>query len=1532
MVEQGVEGLATLPRGYEAMNLDWKAIRPLHGDKAKGFQELCVQLARTESPINAEFIPKGNPDAGVECYCVLEDGSEWGWQTKYFDTLGHSQWSQIDRSVKKALAKHPSMHRYFICVPMDRPDARIRGQKSALQRWNEHVKKWQGWSSDLGMNVEFVWWGSSELLDILVQTKHIGRVYFWFDQRGFDQGWFQDRLKEAIDAAGPRYTPEIHFDLPIAQELDAFGKTVSSFDQIKSLARDVRRELRSLSSPNASNDDSHTQFAWDDLCQSVKRILKGFAALEFASQGVVRYNCVVEKVAVAESVAEKVQGSLTTLAREYESRPSDDKEEPGYRQNPFRNWSYRIYQIQATLREVRSALDQANTLANASLMVLRGDAGTGKTHLLCDVAQRRIDTGSPTVLLMGQRFLGSEEPWSQALQHLDMRHANVEEFVGALEAASQAANSRALVMIDALNEGRGRELWPVHLSSFLARLENSEWIGVVLSVRSTYDKAVIRPNVLDRAVVVTHNGFAGLAYDATRSFFSYYELEFPSAPVLQPEYSNPLFLKAICEGLRHKKVRRIPRGFHGLTAVFSLYLDAINERLGESLDYNQKDNLVQEALRRVAEQIAKRQSRWLPREQVEEVVNELLPAREFSRSLYGGLVDEGILVENFDWRTADSAAEVVFISYDRFADQVVADYLLSTHLNHIAPEASFAEGGSLAFLCGDRRYELGDLTEAMCIQVPERTGKEFMRFVPGLLEDWNAVRAFLQSIVWRQVDAFTDDTRAFFYELRNGQDHRIEAIDTLLTVSTIPDHPLNADFLDELLRKQSMPDRDAWWSTYLHHAWNTDGPVDRLVDWASNLSADNALETSVVDLAATTLAWMLTTSNRFLRDRATKALVSLLTDRLECTTHLVARFSDVDDPYVTERVYAVAYGVAMRSHDAAEVGSLASVVYENVFASGAPPVHILLRDYARGVVERTIHLGSNIRVQEQLFRPPHNSDWPDIPSEDALKALTPYWDEEAGADHELEWSRNRIPSSVMADDFAWYVIGTNSGATNWISLRVCEDTWQSSEERLATFIPKLSGPARMAWDEFMRAKADQPFLIQVVSAEYPNGGGQLALPDEQDVRGARNRLECSRERLMALLTEDQLTELESILKAEREGAPRFDLPTIQRYVLWRAFDLGWTIERFGAFDRFSIGYSGREAAKPERIGKKYQWIAYYEILAYIADHYQYRERFEGGLQAYEGPWQESLRNVDSSCTLPATPGSTSWGPHRASWWGKTPFSDWKEGEGHGDWIVRKEEFPRVEELLSSGRTDDNSRWLNVRGHFVWRQPHPADVEPTEIDRRELWIDCMGYLVAADAADEFMDWARGVDFWGRWMPEEPDMYGLLLGEYGWSPAFNYFNGTYYAGAEWLKSERCPVALRPITSQYHVGTGSFDCSVDESYSLRLPHHELVNRLGLKWSGRGADYLDHQGQLAALDPTAHEDGPTALLLREDLLRDYLSQNDLALCWTILGEKRVLGEMSSRSIPAYYGSLRMSGAYRYTDQGPKGFIRFRHDPPHDE
>ena len=167
------------------MAVDWDAIRHLDGSQSAGFEELCAQLARSESPSPDGFVRKGSPDAGVECFCTLPDGNEWGWQAKYFLELNSSRWSQIDESVKNALDKHPKMARYYICVPMNRADARLEGQTSALERWDRHVEKWQGWSHDHGMSVEFVWWGSSELVDRLSKPEHIGRMYYWFGKHGF---------------------------------------------------------------------------------------------------------------------------------------------------------------------------------------------------------------------------------------------------------------------------------------------------------------------------------------------------------------------------------------------------------------------------------------------------------------------------------------------------------------------------------------------------------------------------------------------------------------------------------------------------------------------------------------------------------------------------------------------------------------------------------------------------------------------------------------------------------------------------------------------------------------------------------------------------------------------------------------------------------------------------------------------------------------------------------------------------------------------------------------------------------------------------------------------------------------------------------------------------------------------------------------------------------------------------------------------------------------------------------------------------
>jgi len=1516
------------------MTIEWNAIRKINGSQATGFEELCAQLANAESPTSSNFIRKGPPDAGVECYTILNDGGEWGWQSKFFDSLKDSQFSQLDNSVLTALKKHPRLIRLYICIPLDRPDGRVDRQrrsdgqisrdKSALDRWNEHVLKWESWALERSMNVEFVYWGSHELLYRLTRPEHVGRVRFFFNASLFDRTWFTDRLDEAIRSAGPRYSPEIHVDLPIAADFEAFGRTERFFDQIKAHARGIRKELQSFDYSESQAPVFEEKFT-SSLVVQVKEILIELGAIKPEPIGDLPFQRIADLITSVEEAVEAKTRWLFDQEKEYKtiSRESASESKLGsYKTNPFSDRRYTLTSLSFELRQTLEALSSANDYAGGALLLLKGKAGTGKTHLLCDVARHRIAENRPTVLLMGQRFVSTDEPWTQVLQQLDLPNLTAEEFTKTLEAAAQTAGCRAVVMIDAINEGTGRQIWPMHLPAFLASLERSPWIGVVLSVRSSYEELIVPEEVRIRAVSITHEGFEDHEYDAARIFFSEYNLEFPSTPLLAPEFSNPLFLKTLCKGLQARREQRLPRGSYGITAIFDLYLDAINKRLAKELDYDPEDTLVKKALEAFAKELVSAGKLWLPRERTKGVVDALLPGREFERSLYRRLITEGLLINEIIRGSNTELEEVVAFAYERFGDHLVAKVLLDTHFDLTNLGSCFVGGAPLSFLCNEREYVSPGLLEAICIQVPERIGNEFVLLAPEIEKRWGIGDAFRQSLIWRDIAAYSEDTKVVINKLIRSPHDGDDTLEMLLTVATLPDHPYNAIFLDQYLRRDPMASRDAWWSIYLHRTWNTHGAVNRLVDWASSIRPDTNIDEKTIELCAITLSWMLSTSNRFLRDRATKSLVNLLTGRLYAVTQIIKRFADVDDPYVVERIYAVAYGTAMRSHDPVELAPLAQSVYD-----------------ARGVVERAVYLRANINIVLEKIRPPYGSQWPVIPTEEDIQPLLPDWSRGSYDSGSLEWAHNKIGFSVMDGDFASYVIGTNHShhSHQWLSLKFDEPAWQSLDTRLKVLLEDFSESEMNAWiafkesedrvRQYIRPQFLEDFELEKIQEEDSLNSECREL--ELDIRNAEQERDALFTSLESVLTEQHSHSLKEIL-AEKEDAdkrdpPGFDLHQVQRYILWRVFEMGWTPERFAEFDRFGATSHGRKASKAERIGKKYQWIAYHEIMALIADHFQYLEDYHAdtGYHGYDGPWQCHLRDIDPSSTVLISQGGTSLGGHSPAWWGSARYDDWGDHLTSEEWVTQCDDLPKIENLLVTVNPEDNSRWLNVQGYLNWVKQPPADQESTAVEHRDVWYIFFAYLIRKEDIDAFTDWAKRVDFMGRWMPERPSILEIFLGEHGWSPAFQHFQKQYYhdVGTDgWTQPDNgCPVKVRVVGVDYRSKMDDFDCSADENFTLRLPASELVTGLGLQWSGSAADYLDPNGRLAVFDPTIHAEGPNALLFREDLMRAYLEQEDLVICWIILGEKQILGGFDLRNPMR----LEITGAYFLSEDELKGFVQ---------
>ena len=480
-------------------------------------------------------------------------------------------------------------------------------------------------------------------------------------------------------------------------------------------------------------------------------------------------------------------------------------------------------------------------------------------------------------------------------------------------------------------------------------MAKSQWLGICVSVRTSYEKLII-PGTLDqsRIVRVEHQGFGDVAYDAAAKFFGHFGIE-PSTPLLFPEFANPLFLKLFCQSLRNAGVRRVPPGLRGLNAIFRFFIASIDTKLAraEHLDYDEREALVKRAVNDLADEMARRKTDRLPLDEAKSIVDALVPRQRHQDSLFRNLESEGVLTTVPDyWKQDEEWSESVRFTYQRFSDHLIAQRLLERHLDKKHPGESFSQRRTLGKLLKDERtcWMNRGILDALAIQLPELTKKELPDLVPNLAGSQPMRDAFVAGIVSRDPATFSPATLRYIDKhVLAFRDTSDAFWDALILLSATPNHPLNADRLHDVLSRFEFAPRDTWWSVFVHNQWGERRAVDRLIEWAWREDDKSAFDDEVIRLAAVTLAWFFTTANRFLRDRAPKQWSACAKPNPRASSghgEVCERKRSV----CQRRLYAVAYGCAMRTSDTKTLSELARDVYRWVFESGEPPAHDLLRD------------------------------------------------------------------------------------------------------------------------------------------------------------------------------------------------------------------------------------------------------------------------------------------------------------------------------------------------------------------------------------------------------------------------------------------------------------------------------------------------------------------------------------------------------------------------------------------------------------
>jgi len=1121
-----------------------------------------------------------------------------------------------------------------------------------------------------------------------------------------------------------------------------------------------------------------------------------------------------------ESISENIFQLLLDL-NEKEIKEKEIKTERGYRvTTTFDAYLSDLRSTTDTLNDFKDLLYRAIIkLANSPYMILKGEAGIGKSHLLADIINKRLEDGSDSIFLLGQHFMQEKSPWSQILDDLLRLKCNEDEFLGALNAKSEVKQKRIIIFIDAINEGKGRNFWSDFLVSFIESIKKYEWLGLVLSIRFSYFDLVIPKSVEnDESIsVIAHYGFDDVEYDASKIFFKNYKIEQPAIPLLHPEFSNPLFLKLFCEGLEKKGLTRVPEGYEGISNIIKFFIEGIEDKLISKYPPIKRLKLLNKIINSLIMESLENQIVLYSTayERVEEI--------SFKYGLNSGLLDdlisEGLLSQNsqYGYETKEHIETVYFV-YERFEDHLKVKYLFENFLDIKNPKESF--GGELLasyFNDGNIYYNRG-IIDAMSIQLPELCNTELIDMVS---QNRILVESFFESLLWRKVDSISENTVTRIMKNIDKNDFQRKTLDILFLAASNPKHPLNVNLLHKYLKSFSMKDRDVWFIPLLNDIYLDYGtnPIKRLIDWAWSDENKSYVSDESLLLTSMALSWFLTTSNRQLRDYSTKALISILQGRIFVLLELLKKFEGIDEFYIQERLFAVMFGVVVRVESNEGLKELGEYIYQSIFDTEEVVPHILLRDYAKSTIDYIAYLDINLNIDLKKIKPPYKSYIPSVDELPTNKDLEKYEDRDDGH------HQSRILSSMatehggrMYGDFGRYVFGR----------RLYDFECQKDEQLISNY------------------------ATQKIFEEY-GYDGKFFNDAEKVIQG-------------------------------------------------------------------SNGYQyGRREHKIERIGKKYQWISFYNVLARVTDNFKmYEGRGNEKREVdYIGSFEPYVRDIDPTILLKETKSNWYIETNNKLWWSARANFQWKID--NKDWINFTDDIPNPKESIFF-TDDEGQEWIALDSSPNWIEPIKKGIDKSNIVYKKAWYILNAYLIPIKHINEFRNWAEKQSFLNDCMPKSEEHYQMFNREFYWSDTYRFFQNPYYGYREWSKIDSHRLKEKylhkiGLTTAKYYWESEFDYSKEGVLHMIKPSNILFEGMQMRYSKKEGHFIDNNGELICFDPSIYNESNPYLMVRKDKLMQYLSENDLTICWILIGEKQVItptmrGEGS-------VGVMQMSGHVSFDGQG---------------
>lgn len=978
--------------------INFSKINAFDKGQSDSFEDLVCILAKRERPADAvEFQANegSGGDGGVEAIWLLSDGHKVGYQAKFFLSIESSQWQQMDKSVKQALKVHPELINYIFALPRDLTPDRGGGRKSKRQMWDEHVLKWKGWAEEKSINIEFELWSETDLKEMLLREGNAPLIKLWFGTDVLNDAWFSNQVEVAVQTLDERFNPDDHVEVAIEELFDYMVRGQKISEKLEKIFDELKQNRVPVIDFEALGVtlDNNVPLAINETLNELIALKDTFSADYTKCWGIVSVLSVVNRL---HDEVRKLDNECVFIDKQHLAE--EDKEK-------LDKLTRSLHKISSLSYSITKLFKRYDFKAEAEQCALiYGPSGAGKSHILGQVAKQRVDSGLPTILILGQG-LSDSFFWEQISSVLGIEGKSAEDILGTLNAAGERIGERVLLLFDAINEGAGVHYWNQNLQQVITAVQRYPYLAVVFSCRDEYVPYAIPKSLSEKLPKFEIKGFV-TAEEVEQAAIKYLDakgIARPNIPLLSPEFSNPLFLKSVSEALKANGESQFPRGLHGVSQVLAYYLDALSYRT--ELGVSNSDDIsdaIKRCLGSFAGKMASTGCDFVEFKDAVALADESFTGRTppVGKFWLNILIETNILRRDpppyfKEYDPFDPPRDIVRIAFQRFQDHLVAKSLVS-QLKENGLDLAFENGGPLNFLFRKGQLEHGidyiyaGLVSSLSIIFPEELGIEFAHTLPDWKQSWDNYpllqEAFAESLKWRSINAFSKATEDLFHDL---DEQNVDVFELLLEVSMTDGHPFNAEYLHSLLKAWTMPERDSHWTRWINWAAREKfGQLERIISWALSKHVKIADEKHQ-KLASIVLTWFLSSSYMTLRDRATKALTSLLLGNSSIFVFVLEKMHDCDDPYVIERLYAAAFGACCidQSHEC--LNQYSYEIYSKVFLDKQPPVALLTRDYALGIIELASYksaLHNDISLEDCYH--PFNSEAPEFDlSEEIVEAI-----------------------------------------------------------------------------------------------------------------------------------------------------------------------------------------------------------------------------------------------------------------------------------------------------------------------------------------------------------------------------------------------------------------------------------------------------------------------------------------------------------------------------------------------------------------